>query len=450
MKTFFSLVMILLVAIASFISFQPLFKKLTDNAAQQFASGIFGSIIASILTMFLLKKQTEVEDLEGKKQKVFDEKILLFNEILENFDKIFEDRIVTKEELSRLEFLLIQLTMFASDETIQQFKEIYQYIVSSERKKTEDGRIFLDSLAINNREGENLIIGLASLFRIELGIELHPLGKDLLKTLTESINNSNKFIYKRVSLEDLDIASERSKCEESEQEETFELITLIRIIGEECRREGLSVLEGELINNIDPSYSYIRDWLQAMIKNEQLVNYDWFSMSTNLTKIAEENILKKDITNGIEYFKRVIAYHGLLSVFSGDNPRIAKEKILCFLSDKMREKYEKIVFLEEKLNEGELLSINTQILDGFVEKNQNYSYSQYTQYLLPLFEEAEILLAIKFSNPTVLTEVFNVMNYDRVEFLEKLYSIKNPDKESAIEIQNRIMSVLDYIDKELI
>ena len=47
--------MILLVAIASFISFQPLFKKLTDNAAQQFASGIFGSIIASILTMFLLK-----------------------------------------------------------------------------------------------------------------------------------------------------------------------------------------------------------------------------------------------------------------------------------------------------------------------------------------------------------------------------------------------------------
>ena len=48
--------------------------------------------------MFLLKKQTEVEDLEGKKQKVFDEKISLFNEILENFDKIFEDRIITKEE----------------------------------------------------------------------------------------------------------------------------------------------------------------------------------------------------------------------------------------------------------------------------------------------------------------------------------------------------------------
>jgi len=449
MKTFFSLVMILLVAIASFISFQPLFKKLTDNAAQQFASGIFGSIIASILTMFLLKKQTEVEDLEGKKQKVFDEKISLFNEILENFDKIFEDRIITKEELSRLEFLLIQLTMFASDETIQKFKEIYQYIVSNERKRTFDGRIFLDSLAMNNKDGQNLIFGLTSLFRMELGIELHPLDKDLLKTLTESINNSNKFLFSRVSLEDLDIISERSKCEEHEQEKTFELINLIRAIAEACRREGLSVLDGELINNIDSSYFYIKDWTQTMLKNEQIVS-EWYALSSNLTKIAEEDIIKNDIANGIEYLNRVIAYHGLLSVFSGDNPRIAKEKLLCFLSEKMRDKYEKMVFLEEKLSEGELLSIDTQILDGFVEKNQNDYYSQYTKYLLPLFEEEEILMAIKFSNPTILADVSRLMKYNRVEFLEKLYSIKNPDKEFAVEIQTRIVSLLNYIEKELI
>ncbi len=449
MKTFFSILMILLVAIASFISFQPLFKKLTDNAAQQFASGIFGSIIASILTMFLLKKQTEVEDLEGKKQKVFDEKISLFNEILENFDKIFEDRIITKEELSRLEFLLIQLTMFASDETIQKFKEIYQYIVSNDRKRTFDGRIFLDSLAMNDKDGQNLIFGLASLFRLELGIELHPLDKYLLKTLAESMNNSNKFLYSRVSLEDLDIILERSKCEEYEQEKTFELITFLQNTSEACRREGIGVLEGELINSIDPSYSYIKDWIQTILKNEVIV-YDWYALSANLTRIAEEDIIKNDIGNGIDYLNRVIAYHGLLSVFSGDNPRIAKEKLLCFLSEKMRNKYERKVFLEEKLEDGELLSIDTQILDSFIEKNQHYSHLKYTQHLLPLFEEDEILMAIKFSNPPVLVEVSQLMKYDRVEFLEKLYSIKNPDKESAIEIQNRIISLLNYIEKELI
>ncbi len=443
--------MILLVAIASFISFQPLFKKLTDNAAQQYASGIFGSIIASILTMFLLKKQTEVEDLEGRKQKVFDEKIALFNQILENFDKIFEDRIITKEELSRLEFLLIQLTMFASDETIQKYKEIYQYIISYDRKRTDDGRIFLDSLALNDKDGQNLIFGLASLFRMELGIELHRLDKGLLRTLTESINNSSKFLYSRVSLEDLDIISERSKCEEEgEQEKAFELINLLQVLADACRREGISILEGELINTIDSSYSYIKDWINGMLKIGQIDSADWLTMKANLTKIAEEEITKNDIRNGIEYLNRVIAYHGLLSVFSGTNPRTVKEKLLSFLSEKMRNKYERKVFLEEKLEEGELLSIDTQILDSFVEKNQSYSYSKYTRHLLTLFEEEEIAMAIKFSNSKVLASILELMKYDKVEFLDKLYSIKNPDKESAIEIQNRIISLLNYIEKELI
>ena len=63
-----TLISIAVIAVAVYIGFEPLISNVPDGVAKSVISSSFGAIFVIILTMYLLNKQTEIEQ-ESKKVK---------------------------------------------------------------------------------------------------------------------------------------------------------------------------------------------------------------------------------------------------------------------------------------------------------------------------------------------------------------------------------------------
>ena len=125
-----TLISIAVIAIAVYIGFEPLIANVPDGVAKSVISSSFGAIFVIILTMYLLNKQTEIEQESKKSERVFDEKVRLFREIMDITRDMLLDGKISKEEINRLPFPLIRLQMLANDETIKSFSTVNQKPVS--------------------------------------------------------------------------------------------------------------------------------------------------------------------------------------------------------------------------------------------------------------------------------------------------------------------------------
>ena len=110
-----TLISIAVIAIAVYIGFEPLIANVPDGVAKSVISSSFGAIFVIILTMYLLNKQTEIEQESKKSERVFDEKVRLFREIMDITRDMLLDGRISKEEINRLPFPLIRLKMLAND-----------------------------------------------------------------------------------------------------------------------------------------------------------------------------------------------------------------------------------------------------------------------------------------------------------------------------------------------
>ena len=81
-KGYRTLVAIAIIAVAVYVGFEPLMKLVPDGVAQSVVSASFSAIFVIILTMYLLNKQTEIEQESKKSERVFDEKVKLYQAIL--------------------------------------------------------------------------------------------------------------------------------------------------------------------------------------------------------------------------------------------------------------------------------------------------------------------------------------------------------------------------------
>ena len=63
----------------------PLFELVNGGVTGNVIGSSFGAIFVIILTMYLLNKQTEIEQESKKGEKVFEEKVLIYKSIIENY-----------------------------------------------------------------------------------------------------------------------------------------------------------------------------------------------------------------------------------------------------------------------------------------------------------------------------------------------------------------------------
>ena len=68
------LIILVLVGFVVFFGYGPLFHLVGGGIPGRVLGATFGSIFAILMTMFLLNKQTEIEQESKKSERVFDEK----------------------------------------------------------------------------------------------------------------------------------------------------------------------------------------------------------------------------------------------------------------------------------------------------------------------------------------------------------------------------------------
>tara|TARA_B110001450_G_C17558991_1_gene455921 strand:- start:172 stop:981 length:810 start_codon:yes stop_codon:yes gene_type:complete len=75
--------------------------------------------------MFLLNKQTEIEQESKKSERVFDEKVKIYQKILDICSDMLMDGNLTQDEINRLPFPLIRLQMLSDDMVIETFQKVF-------------------------------------------------------------------------------------------------------------------------------------------------------------------------------------------------------------------------------------------------------------------------------------------------------------------------------------
>ncbi|WP_165024260.1 hypothetical protein [Dysgonomonas sp. ZJ279] len=171
---------VLLMAFSAFLAFEPLFENLGQKAAQEFAAAIFGTIFAAVITMVLLTKQTETEQEKDRNDKVFEQKILLYNQVIDTLQTIFEKTEdgslkITRKEIMQIEFLLAKMMMIGSDKTIYEFKSFYETVTNNYSSDT--GIVNLSS------SDKQIVFRFADYCREELGLSTKNIEKDILEDI---------------------------------------------------------------------------------------------------------------------------------------------------------------------------------------------------------------------------------------------------------------------------
>ena len=182
------LLALVIIAFAVSIGFSPLFELIDGGIAARILGSSFGAIFVIVLTMFLLNKQTEIEQESKRSERVFDEKVQIYQIILDICRDMLMDGKLTQEEINRLPFPLIKLQMLADENVISAFQEVFNEI---NKVYSAEGEV------INiGDEDKNKIYELLSKFsnecRIDLEISDTRLIDQLLTATVSTISSSNK------------------------------------------------------------------------------------------------------------------------------------------------------------------------------------------------------------------------------------------------------------------
>ena len=124
-----TLIVLFVVGAAVFLGFSPLFELVNDDGvAGHVVGATFAAIFAILMTMFLLNKQTEIEQESKKSERVFDEKVILYKDILDRSKDMLEDGQIDSKEILSLPFTLIKMNMLGGDNTIRIYTEFVRTI----------------------------------------------------------------------------------------------------------------------------------------------------------------------------------------------------------------------------------------------------------------------------------------------------------------------------------
>ena len=112
------LIILGVVGVVVFFGYGPLFDLVGGGIPGRVLGATFGSIFAILMTMFLLNKQTEIEQESKKSERVFDEKVHLYKNIVESAKNMLKDNQLDSKEILALPFTLIQMQMVGGDEAV--------------------------------------------------------------------------------------------------------------------------------------------------------------------------------------------------------------------------------------------------------------------------------------------------------------------------------------------
>ena len=178
-----TLIAIAIIGVSVYIGFEPLFDKVGGGVPGKVLGASFGAIFMIVLTMYLLNKQTEIEQESKKSEKVFEEKVKLYKSMLATTKEMLRDCKVSSEETTELSFSMVELQMVGADETINAFSSVLDKINKIFNQQVGDP---VDLEDVERVDILRLLSVFAQKCRVDLGINESELKEEIFeKTFSE-------------------------------------------------------------------------------------------------------------------------------------------------------------------------------------------------------------------------------------------------------------------------
>jgi len=183
-----TLIAIVIIGVAVYLGFTPLFNLIDGGVAGAVVGSSFGAIFVIVLTMYLLNKQTEIEQESKKSERIFEKKIKLYDQLINQTEAMLDDGQISKEdEMKKLPFVLIRLQMLGNDEAIKAYTPIYKEI--NKLFEAEPG----DEVEITEQARGEIISALSDFSRkcrVDLGVLDVDVDDDLFKETKDIIQKA--------------------------------------------------------------------------------------------------------------------------------------------------------------------------------------------------------------------------------------------------------------------
>ena len=185
------LVILVLVGFVVFFGYGPLFHLVGGGIPGRVLGATFGSIFAILMTMFLLNKQTEIEQESKKSERVFDEKVVLYKNILGMSKEMLEDGQLDSKEILALPFTLIRMQMVGGDEAIKIYTSFFEKI--NDIYEASDDEV----VQIPESDKQKVFILLSRFAvqcRVDLGISDTPIDESIFARAISVVEQSDKAV----------------------------------------------------------------------------------------------------------------------------------------------------------------------------------------------------------------------------------------------------------------
>ena len=189
-----TLIALAVIAVAVYVGFTPLYTLIGGGVAGAVVGSSFGAIFVIILTMYLLNKQTEIEQESKKSERVFDEKVKIYKQILETTKEMVEDGKISYGEISKLPFLMMELQMLGGDEAISTYEKVFSTL--NEIYGEEEDEV----VAINDQRKSEIYKKMSEFSRscrVDLGVTDRAINQDVFNKITGAIETTSKVTAKR-------------------------------------------------------------------------------------------------------------------------------------------------------------------------------------------------------------------------------------------------------------
>ena len=183
-RTLFALAII---GLSAYFGFTPLFELIDGGIAAAVIGASFSVTFVIILTMYLLNKQTEIQQESKKSEKVFEEKVSIYKSILSHTREMLKDGKLSREEIIALSFSAIELQMVGADQTISAFNSVF--VTANTIYHSDDN----EEVVINEQQKMEIYKAL-SLFsqkcRMDLGINVTVLNQEIFNDTIAELNSA--------------------------------------------------------------------------------------------------------------------------------------------------------------------------------------------------------------------------------------------------------------------
>ena len=205
---------IVIIGISVYLGFSPLYEKVQGGVAGAVIGASFGAIFVVILTNYLLTKQTEVEQESKRGERVFEEKVSLYKEILSATEQMLGDGVIKgSEEMKSLPFLMLRLQMLGNDEAIMSYQKIYHEINNIFVAEPDNDEVEVsESSSLKILE---LLGDFCNVCRLDLKVSNEKIDTKLFEMISDDIKRSNEIVLGNANKSINEIHDEVMKLDKS-------------------------------------------------------------------------------------------------------------------------------------------------------------------------------------------------------------------------------------------